>query len=260
LGFAYTWIPCCFKWRAVKPQFETSKKPDNPKLAYIYDALDYMQISGDRECATQVMDMILKVKDYEDIFKFEYKIIRYIKAAIVFYNQEIGLEVPNFCQEICADLKAEKARKRDHFRVMMKDRDTKLSEYIASRRKIDMETIDLLLHLMSSKVKPLEPKKAHYDELFTKLWRDEDMTEIRATAVKLFPEYVDYNDASLLKRIAARMCHDEHVDFEREFHIFIQCRMYLGEHFDDDLDLDLLCYWGQRIKANSDGEYYFVDR
>lgn len=54
------------------------------------------------------------------------------------------------------------------------------------------------------------------------------------------------NEKDLIKMIGQKMCYEKHVDFKKEFQIFNACRFQLCHYYDEDIDLDLVCYWGKK--------------
>lgn len=76
------------------------------KLKYIYDALIYLYTSGEADAAI-VLNM-MTVNNYDEFLKLDYSLLRFIKSAIKYYNQEEDFEVENFYYEIWRDIKTVK--------------------------------------------------------------------------------------------------------------------------------------------------------
>ena len=98
-----------------------------------------------------------------------------------------------------------------------------------------------------------------YKKLLAAL-ESENFTSIREAATVVFEDLGANeleSDAALIKSLAKRMCHNKRIAslFKSIFRIFNECRYLLCEKFDEDVDLDLVCYWGQRIKLKSTNEY-----
>lgn len=87
----------------------------------------------------------------------------------------------------------------------------------------------------------------------------ENFTAIRKCFAELTADQQVQQDADLIKTIAKKMCSGEHADFKKEFEIFYTCRFLLCQRFEEDLDLDLICYWGQKIKLDTNGDYFLMN-
>jgi hypothetical protein len=55
------------------------------------------------------------------------------------------------------------------------------------------------------------------------------------------------------------MCYGKHIDMKAEMKIFGACRNLLCQNYDEDIDLELVCYLGKRARQDKNGRYYLVE-
>lgn len=118
IGLKYEWEPCCFKWRRINRPVKRSTidqlKLTDKKLLFVYDALLFMQFSGD-ECAQQVIVSMFDCEKFDDIFdKLDQDVQDFIKSAVEYYDKENDFyEGENFSYEICEDFDRRAENKKE---------------------------------------------------------------------------------------------------------------------------------------------------